>query len=86
MKDFNHSLNYRRAPKYDWFVCLSRHPDHVNRDPRRVWQYECCTGKHSAEDYIYGIKDYGLEGAEKGDRIYYFENEHDMMMFNLRWQ
>lgn len=81
---FNPMLSYRPAPRYDWFVCLERHPEHVNlRDPRRAWQYSCCTGKHSAEDYN-GIP--YLEGAERGDRVYYFENEHDMLMFSLRWQ
>lgn len=82
-------INYRSAPKYKWFVCLARHPDHVNlnprRDPRRVWQYECCTGRHSAEDYTFG-REHLLEGAEFGDRVYYFESELDTMMFSLRWQ
>jgi len=82
--------------RYDWFICLARHPDHVNRDPRRAWQYECCSGKHSSEEYSPAtrydwktdkvIVDRTFDGAELGDIIYYFENEQDMLMFNLRWQ
>jgi len=82
----NSKVDYRRAPKYDWFVCLARHPDHIVRDPRRVWQYECCTGKHSVEDYLFGDRMKSMEGCEYGDRVYYFENEHDMLLFSLRWQ
>lgn len=70
----------------EWFVCLERHPDHTNRDPRRVWQYDCCSGKHSAVDYLHSHLFRAGLGGEIGDRVYYFENEHDMLMFSLRWQ
>lgn len=78
---------YRQAPKYDWFVCLPRHPEHTSaRDPRRAWQYNCCTGKHSAETFQGADIFLRNSGAELGDRIYYFESDHDMMMFSLKWQ
>lgn len=79
-----HLVNQRNI-RYDWFVCLARHRDHTNRDPRRVWQYECCTGRHSAEDFLKSHLFALGVGGEVGDRVYYFENEQDMLMFNLRW-
>ena len=80
--------SYKKKNLYNYFVVLERHLEHINsRDPRRVWQYGCCSGRHGAEDYI-GDINFGNDenSAEHGDRVYYFENEHDMLMFNLRWQ
>jgi hypothetical protein len=83
--------------KYEFSISLPRHPDHIDaagnarwgrsmnknsktgRDPRKVWCYDCCSGKFAVDD---------IERYQRGwvfVRIYYFEKEHDLLMFTLRW-
>jgi hypothetical protein len=75
------SAKLRPEHKYKYGIALPRHPDHPlgqkNGDPRKVWLYDCgITGLWSVEDLSY---------PDSG-RAYYFENEQDLMVFQLRWQ
>ena len=58
--------------KYVYKIVLPAHPDQVGkRDPRKVWIYDSITGPWAVEEG-YGI-------------VYRFAEEHDLLMFTLRW-
>ena len=68
--------------RYIHKVVLPRHPDHFGqRDPRRVWIYDCGMEYTSAEDEpgSFGMTHHGVK------RIYRFANEADCTMFVLKW-
>lgn len=66
--------------RYIHKVVLPRHPDHVGqRDPRRVWIYDCGMEFTSVEDEAGRFNDL------TGKRIYRFANESDAMLFVLKW-
>jgi hypothetical protein len=60
-----------------YFIQMDPHPDRTtNRDPRKVWMYECCSGKFAATFDI-----------RLGPYVtYYFESEQDFLLFKLRWE
>ena len=59
-------------------VRLPVHPDTKGtRDPRKVWCYDCISGKFVAYN--------GYDAVRSNHRVYYFESESDLMLFILRW-
>ena len=69
--------------RYIHKVVLPRHPDHVGqRDPRRVWIYDCGMEYTSVEDEQKGFM---MPGGVGDKRIYRFANEADCTMFVLKW-
>ena len=60
-----------------YYIIMDPHPDRKpNRDPRKVWMYECCSGKFAVN----------FEPRISLETTYYFENEQDFLMFKLRWE
>jgi hypothetical protein len=85
----------RTADKHQFKIELPIHPDHITlgnpnpwgtrnvvqgRDPRKVWCYDCCSGKFAVEDV-----ERRISGSFHHYRLYRFEKEHDLLMFTLRW-
>lgn len=64
--------------KLEWFIEMDIHPDYndTKRDPRKVWLYDCCSGKFAT---TYNPR-YDVTVT------YYFEKEQDFLMFKLRWE
>lgn len=62
--------------EYEFSITLPRHPEQINtRDPRKVWMYECISGKFSTQPDRFG-----------STIIYFFEKESDLMLFQLKWE
>ena len=71
--------------RYPHTVSLPRHEEQVgNRDPRRVWIYDCGMEFTSVEDQDAAWPAVAGVGAS-ANRIYRFDNEADCTMFVLRW-
>lgn len=67
-----------RKSGFEYFIDMDPHPDRVNnRDPRKVWLYDCCSGKFAVDN-----NDRGYPAIV----TYYFELEQDFLMFKLRWE
>jgi len=64
--------------KLDYYIEMEVHPDYkdTKRDPRKVWLYDCCSGKFAAK----------FDPRLSPYVTYYFENEQDFLMFKLRWE
>jgi len=73
------SRKYLRGEhKYEFSLTLPVHPEQKGtRDPRKVWMYDCMSGQFSVEDGLY---------PNHNDRTYYFSNETDLLVFQLRWE
>jgi hypothetical protein len=88
---YQHSISLSRHPDHidspsnpQWGRTMNKNSK-TGRDPRKVWCYDCCTGKFAVDE----IERYqeGTSSTERWtlQRIYYFENEQDLLMFTLRW-
>lgn len=66
----------RDEHRYEFSITLATHPaQQGNRDPRRVWCYDCGLRNSSVEDNMW-----------RNERTYYFAEEADFLMFRLRWE